>query len=165
MKLIQNVSLCAALMVAPVIHAQSSVATTAVLAADVEAAILAADEERMNATKSADSDKLNAILSDDLRYAHSNGSVDSKATLIAALVSRKSIYQSFDYKERKIVSAGPNAAVMSGRVLVGILSGEQRILLDLNYLAVWRQENGKWRFLAWQSCRNPAPQPAAAVTK
>jgi len=33
-------------------------------------------------------------------------------------------------------------------------------LLDLNYLAVWRQEGGRWRFLAWQSCKNPSPADA-----
>jgi len=26
----------------------------------------------------------------------------------------------------------------------------------LSFLAVWREENGKWRFLAWQSCKLPA---------
>jgi len=25
----------------------------------------------------------------------------------------------------------------------------------LSYLAVWREENGQWRFLAWQSCKLP----------
>jgi hypothetical protein len=33
--------------------------------------------------------------------------------------------------------------------------------MDLSYLAVWRQEGGQWRFLAWQSCRMPET-PAAA---
>jgi len=31
----------------------------------------------------------------------------------------------------------------------------QKATNDLNYLAVYREENGKWRFLAWQSCKNP----------
>ena len=26
----------------------------------------------------------------------------------------------------------------------------------IGYLAVWRQENGQWRFLAWQACRSSA---------
>ena len=29
--------------------------------------------------------------------------------------------------------------------------------LDLNFLTVWREEGGKWRFLAWKSCKNPPP--------
>jgi hypothetical protein len=27
------------------------------------------------------------------------------------------------------------------------------------YLAVWREEKGHWRFLAWQSCKLPTPAP------
>jgi hypothetical protein len=26
----------------------------------------------------------------------------------------------------------------------------------LSFLAVWREEQGQWRFLAWQSCRIPS---------
>jgi len=49
--------------------------------------------------------------------------------------------------------------LMKGRLLVhnrNKASGNLNVM-DLNYLAVWRLEGGKWRFLAWQSCRNPAP--------
>ena len=35
-----------------------------------------------------------------------------------------------------------------------------KLVNDLNYLAVWREEKGKWRFLAWQSCKNPPPGDA-----
>jgi len=51
---------------------------------------------------------------------------------------------------------------MKGRVLVHMKSKTtgQKLVNDLNYLAVWREENGKWRFLAWQSCRNVPPTPS-----
>jgi hypothetical protein len=26
----------------------------------------------------------------------------------------------------------------------------------LSFLAFWREEKGRWRFLAWQSCKLPA---------
>jgi hypothetical protein len=29
-----------------------------------------------------------------------------------------------------------------------------------SFLAVWREEKGQWRFLAWQSCKLPPPAPA-----
>ena len=53
-----------------------------------------------------------------------------------------------------LVAGHPNA------IDVSTASGKQQN--DLNFLAVWREENGKWRFLAWQSCRNP---PAADAKK
>lgn len=121
------------------------------------AELIKADEARLAATTAADAAQLNAIYSDDLRYCHSSGKVDNKASLIESLVSRKTVYESFDVKERHLIPGGPDATVMAGRVLVQVRTGEQKQSLDLSYLSVWRKENGQWRFLAWQSCRNPAP--------
>ena len=124
------------------------------------AAARAADDERLAATKAADPKRLDAIFSDELRYAHSSGKVDNKASLLKSLVSRASIYESFDYQERTFTLAGPGVVLMSGRVLVKVGPAGKANELDLNILAVWREENGKWRFLAWQSCKNP-PAPVA----
>lgn len=131
----------------------------------VIAAVTAADDERMAAMKAGDAARLNAIFSDELRYAHSSGVVDTKSVFIEALSTGKSVYETFEYKDRTILPAAPGIALMSGRVLVNIRSGEQRLQLDLNYLSVWREEAGKWRFLAWQSCRNGAATPLPETAK
>jgi hypothetical protein len=49
---------------------------------------------------------------------------------------------------------------MTGRILVKATNKSGRNELDLNFLAVWREENGKWRFFSWQSCRNLPPAPS-----
>jgi hypothetical protein len=120
------------------------------------AAVTAADNERQAATIAADPARLDAILSDELRYAHSNGKVDTKTSYTESLVSHATIYQNFDYKERTFVAIAPNVALMNGRVIITVGNGTQNQAIDLNYLAVWREENGQWRFLRWQSCRNTA---------
>ena len=119
----------------------------------------------MAAMKTADAARLDAILSDELRYAHSGGSVDNKASFVDSLVTGKSTYENFEYKDRTIHPAAPGIALMSGRVLVKVRVGNQPLSLDLNYLSVWREENGKWRFLAWQSSRNPVPEPVPVSTR
>jgi len=121
------------------------------------AAARAADDERLAATMAADPARLDAIFSDELRYAHSSGKVDSKASYITSLVSRSTVYESFDYQERNFKVAGPGIVLMTGRVVIHAGNDGQKGIIDLNYLAVWREENGRWRFLAWQSCRNPPP--------
>ncbi len=128
----------------------------------LRAALTAADDERLSATKAGDQARLEAILSNDLHYAHSNGKVDTKASLIASLVSRKSVYESFDYPERKFTLVGAGLATMTGRVLVKVGPAGKPNDLDLSILALWREEHGKWRFLAWQSCKMPAPAAPAA---
>ena len=151
------------LMPAFVVHAAG--APSAAEKSAIVSAIIAADDERLSATKAADRERLDAILSNELRYAHSSGVVDTKAAFIDSLVSKKTVYQNFEYKDRTILPAGPGIALMSGRVLVKVRSGEKNLSNDLNYLSVWREENGKWRFLAWQSCRNPVPEPVPTATK
>lgn len=121
------------------------------------AAVTAADAERMAATMTGDRSRLEAILSDDLRYAHSNGKVDTKKSLIDTLVARSISYESFDYQTRNFLPVGPEGMLMSGRVLIHAKVKDQPVVVDLNFLSVWRKEHGHWRFLGWQSCSNPSP--------
>ena len=126
------------------------------------AAARAADDERLAATKSGDPKRLDAIFSNELRYAHSSGKVDTKASYVQSLTSRSTVYESFDYKERNFAIAAPGVVLMTGRVLIHSSNNGQKVENDLNFLAVWREEGGKWRFLAWQSCKNPAPAAPAS---
>jgi len=123
------------------------------------AEVLAADAERVAAVIAADRARLEAVLSDDLRYAHANGKVDTKAALMETLLAGRTDYESFEYLERTFRRAGEDAIVMAGRVIVGLTTADGRRKIDLNYLAVWRRESGMWRFLAWQSAERPRPVP------
>lgn len=136
---------------------------TAVRAADAKmlAALRAADDERVAATLAGDRARLAASYSDELHYAHSNGQVDNKASQIEGVATSAASYDRFEYKDRTFVPIGPGIVLMKGRVIVHMTNKQsgQKIANDLNYLAVWREEKGRWRFLAWQSCKNPE-QPA-----
>jgi hypothetical protein len=125
------------------------------------AAARAADEERIAATKSGERARLDAIFSDQLRYGHASGKVDTKASYVQSLVTRSTVYESFDYKQRDFLVAGPGIVIMTGRVLIKATNNGERADNDLNFLAVWRLENGKWRFLEWQSCKYAPPAPPA----
>ena len=124
------------------------------------AAVRAADAERVAAVKAGDGPRLDAIFSDELRYAHSSGHVDTKASYMKALTSRATVYESYDYKEQKFSAVAPGIVLMTGRVLSHTRNASGANELDLNFLGIWREENGQWRFLAWQSCKNPPPAPA-----
>ena len=127
----------------------------------LRAALTAADDERVAATKAGDKSRLDAIFSNDLHYAHSSGKVDSKDSLVKALAARTTVYESCDYLERKFTLIGSGLATMTGRALVKVGPAGKPNALDLSFLAIWREEQGKWRFLAWQSCKMPAPAAAA----
>jgi len=129
--------------------------------ADADAAVLAlvraADDERVAATIAQDRARLEAVLSDALHYAHSNGVVEAKAAFIDAVVAGRLVYQAIVYNERRFDRIAPDVVLMSGRALIDARRGEQPVALDLHFLAVWRLEGSGWRFVAWQSSRAPAP--------
>lgn len=119
------------------------------------AALEAADDARTAAMQKPTAAALDAIFSDDLRYAHSSGTIDTKDSFIESLVSGKTKYLSMEPVERKFTFPAPGIALMSGSSKIKVASAKGEANLHLAYLAVWREENGKWRFLAWQSCRLP----------
>jgi hypothetical protein len=125
----------------------------------ITAAVKAADDARIAGMMAADRGQLEATLSDQLHYSHSVELTEDKVTHVAALVRRHLIYQSVDYKTREVRVVAPGVATMTGRALVKV--GNERMIfrVDINFLAVWRLENNRWRLFAWQSSRNEEPVP------
>lgn len=123
-------------------------------------AVRAADDERTAATIAGDAARLAVVYSDDLRYVHSSGKVDDKAAHLAGIAGRANAYQQFDYQARDFRLVGPGVVMMSGRVVIHSTDAQGPHQNDVIFLAVWREEKGRWRFLAWQATRNPPPAPA-----
>lgn len=123
-------------------------------AADV-VEILAADDARIAAMKARDGEKLAAVFSDELHYAHSNGIVDTKQSFMQVLTSGATRYMGYDHVERKVTFPVPGMALVSGQARIQAETAKGSMDSVLSYLSVWRLEEGQWRFLAWQSCRLP----------
>lgn len=136
-------------------------ATAALQAADDPrlAAVRAADDRRVAATLAADRAKLEAVFSDELRYAHSSGLVDTKKSYVDSIASGRTKYQIIEFEERNFTFPAAGIALESGRAHMKATSPTGENDAIFSFLAVWREEKGQWRFLAWQSCRLP---PAAA---
>jgi uncharacterized protein DUF4440 len=124
------------------------------------AKLQAADDERVAAVMAGDRARLAAIFSDDLRYAHSSGAVDDKASYTDTLATGRTKYTAWNYEERKFTFPAPGIALMTGRAHLNVTSATGATDMVLGFRGVWREEKGQWRFLAWQSCKLPAPAPA-----
>ena len=127
------------------------------------AALKAADDERIAAMMSADRARLDAIFSNDLHYGHSSAKNDNKASYLESLVTKSTVYDGYEHLTREFKQVAPGIVFMLGRARVKSHTATSVSDNDLNYLAVWREEGGKWKFLAWQSTRNPAPAAVPAV--
>jgi len=122
-------------------------------AADVFSGLASTDDRRVAATVAGNPATLEPLLSSELSYAHSNGKVDSRDSFLSALRDGSLRYHSIQYESREFRAASPDVVLMTGRARVEV--GQPASILQLAFLAVWRLENGQWRFLAWQSCRLP----------
>ncbi|MEK0437088.1 MAG: hypothetical protein RLZZ233_59 [Verrucomicrobiota bacterium] len=120
------------------------------------ARVTAADDARVAAMLAPAREKLDAVLSPELRYAHSNGQVDTKAALIASLTDGSAKYSKYAYQERTFTFPAPGIALMAGRFDVKAVVKGNAAESTISFLAVWRLEQGEWKFLAWQSCKVPA---------
>lgn len=123
--------------------------------AQLVAAVQAADDARVAAMRTPTQEKLEAIFSDELHYAHSSGAIDTKKSFIEVLSSGKTKYLDMSYEKRDFSFPAASVALMTGRVHVKVEAGTNKLDSVLSYLAVWRLENGQWKFLAWQSCKLP----------
>ena len=123
-------------------------------------ALTAVDDARVAAMLKPSKAALDTVLSDDLRYAHSNGKVDTKASLTASLLGGEAKYVSYKYSERSFKFPAPDVALMAGRLEVQAVVDGVSMTTGISYLAVWRLEQGQWKFLAWQSCKIPPATPA-----
>ncbi len=80
------------------------------------AAVRAADDQRAAAIVAADGAKLSAIFSDELRYAHSSGLVDTKTSYLQSIVSGRTKYHVIEFEERNFTFPAPGIALEGGRV-------------------------------------------------
>ena len=71
--------------------------------------------------------------------------------------SGRTKYLTLEYEERAFTFPAPGIALMTGRAHVKVANATGEADMVLSFLSVWREEDGKWRFLAWQSCKLPAP--------
>ena len=115
-----------------------------------EAEIKGLEDERFRAMVGADEAALKRLLSEQLVYTHSNASVDSKATLIESILTRRP-YQKIESPEREVRLFG-DTAVVSGQARIDL--GTR--ILNARYTDVWVKGAEGWQMVAWQSTPIPA---------
>ena len=116
-------------------------------------AVLRADRERLAAMMAGDGAALNALMSDELRFVHSDGRIETKADYVKNMLAGDTAYA--DAKTSDIQALTPSASVV---ILIGAQEMRKRLgptwsEIKLRYMAVWRNEGGIWRMYAWQSMR------------
>lgn len=121
--------------------------------------VLAAEQARRTALLAGDAEALERLLSDDLRYIHSNGRLETKAEIIRGFRTKHVVYERFELSKLHARLIDPDVATVTGTIEQKKLTGGKGNDLKLLFQSVWRRESGAWRLIAIQTAQPPAPPP------
>ena len=97
-----------------------------------------------------DTAAVDALSTDELRYVHSSGHVDTKATYLPAIVDGTFDYRASTRSEEEGWLVG-GAVLLTGQAVTDVVVRGRPVQLDVRYTTVWVQDGASWRMLAWQS--------------
>ena len=122
--------------------------------ADNGAKIIELDKKRMTAMAEQDIATLNAVLADDLVYTHSSARLDTKQSLIGAMQSGATVYNSVEPSDVKAQDLG-DAVVLTGIARIRVTSNGKPNSFGVRFTDVYANKGGQWQMVVWQSTRLP----------
>jgi hypothetical protein len=125
---------------------------------------LRADKARLAAMMAGDGEALSRLMSDQLRFVHSDGRVESKIDYVKNLMAGDTAYADAKTSELETTQVANDVVVVIGVQEMRKRLGPTWSEIKLRYLAVWRNESGTWRMVAWQSAR-PSGNSVVPVKK
>ena len=117
--------------------------------------IIDLDRKRMQAMAVKDVATLEAVLADDLVYAHSSARLDTKQSLIGAMVSGATVYTGVEASDVKAQDLG-DAVVLTGVAQIKVVSNGTANAFGVRFTDVYAKRDGRWQMVTWQSTRLPA---------
>ena len=117
------------------------------------AAVLRADAARCAAMMQGDGAALAGLMSEELRFVHSDGRVELKAEYVKNLMAGDTAYEGVKTSGVQTLEPAPGVIVLIGAQEMRKRLGPAWSDIKLRYMAVWRNEAGVWRMYAWQSMR------------
>jgi ketosteroid isomerase-like protein len=124
---------------------------------DADDALLRLDAERVQAMIRNDGKTFGEYLSDQLVYGHSDGRIQSKPQLLAALASNKIQYRAINYVTREIHVVGDNR-VITGIASLRVADNGKPLEFTLRFTAVYIREGESWRLGVYQSTPLASPK-------
>jgi ketosteroid isomerase-like protein len=118
------------------------------------------EQRRLEALVMEDWKTLETMLSDQLTYTHSDGSLETKEQFMKALRSGAMQYLAMQHEDALVRVYG-GSALLTGvtRVRVRRGKGADPMEARLRFTLLYANEGGWWRVVAWQSTRLPEEKP------
>jgi len=116
-------------------------------------AVLRLDASRLQAMMAGDGAALGRVLSDDVIFVHSDGRHETKADYIKNMTTGDTAYAGVKTGDLQARQIAADVVVLTGTQEMRKKLGPTWSEIKLQFQSVWRNENGIWRMIAWQSMR------------
>ena len=117
-------------------------------------AVIDLDRKRMLAMALKDTATLESLLADDLIYTHSSARLDTKRSLIDAMVSGKTVYTGVEPSDVKAQDLG-DTVVLTGVAQIKVTANGAANAFGVRFTDVYARRDGRWQMVTWQSTRLP----------
>jgi ketosteroid isomerase-like protein len=125
-------------------------------AIDDKAKVNQAVQEFAKAVVEADESKFSKLLSDDLVYGHSNGTVQDKKAFVAEIVSLNPFdYLTVEVENQEITISGNVAVVTHIYVATAENKAKEKVNIRIGNMMVWVKNKSTWKLLSRQAYRLP----------
>ncbi|WP_114750133.1 nuclear transport factor 2 family protein [Pleomorphovibrio marinus] len=118
---------------------------------DESSVVLDLEKQRFQAMVERDVEFLEAVISDDLHYIHSNGEVDDKASFIAPIAAGERHYDDITIAESRVRMYDNTAIINAECTYHRKHEDGSPNNLQLRYTNVYVKLDGKWKMVSWQS--------------
>ena len=115
-----------------------------------EAAVTAADDERIRSTLTADIDALRNLYTKDLVYVHASGIQDSLESLLANVKSGPVRYRDLRREQAGVRILG-DTAVMNGSFTADVIMNGEGRSFTASFTSVWLRSGTRWAMMSWQA--------------
>jgi len=116
--------------------------------------ILEIDRSRIEAMVAADEEALECFFTADLTYAHTNGVLDTKATLIDKIRTGAYDYAGIETDEILVKTIGDEIGVLTGTAVLAVrTSTGKTVEVPIRFTSVYVHDDARWKMTAWQSTR------------
>jgi hypothetical protein len=116
--------------------------------------IIERDRQRMEAMAKKDIAALRNMLCKGLIYTHSSARMDTKDTLLGAMESGATVYNSV-VPSNVVAQDMGDVVVLTGEAAIGVTSNGKPNSFRVRFTDVWQNQGGTWRMVTWQSTRMP----------
>ena len=116
-------------------------------------AIRELERDRFRAMVDGDGELLDALLSENASYVHTNGKRETKRQFIDAITAGRRRYRQIEIQSQDVIPGGRDTWIVYGRALLEMESKNGALLFPIAYTAIHIQVDGQWQLLAMQATR------------